>query len=1387
MTKNLFLGHPHGQMNVTSPAATDFVKYERIPVSYFNGLPSIDIPLYTLDYKDLHLPIHLSYYASGIQLNQYPTCVGLGWNLSAGGCITRVVNGIPDETCAKDVKDQIGTYIGPNPGYYYFSKTMDNDDWASEHSLINYIDLSNNTHINYDLQPDEFVVNAYGVSGSVYFYRDKNDNVKAKVKSNNGESFRVEPPVILKDQNDITFRGGPGEPLKAYRVYELFYEFTVIKNDGTKLIFGGDDSCIEFYTEKKYNGNLQYLKTWPSAWMLREVITPDGNRMTFEYMRNGSPIIISDVITDIARYSPDWEMMEPVSTAPDRGVSFIVQHPVYPWGISIDGGPEIDFAINKSVSLNTVGTKYEYYMETKGFSKNIEDHVCYQNGSNIDIPYAPHNYSQELTRMRVLYNGNVQHSFGFVYTGNKDERLKLQTVVVRGGNEMAENKYTFKYNALRLPAYNATVTDNWGYWNNKDYRRTDIENDFFGFRSSSEYYTKAEVLTEIQYPTGGNVKFDYELNDYSKVATQAPDFKILEQSGQAGGLRIKKMTYSTDTTSYIHSFEYKNEDGTSSGILSGIPVYVAKGGNYNKCYYSGWDGLVYMHIQGKLEQRYIMYSETYINSLGLTTGNYVTYSRVVESVGEKKPLVKEYRYTNHDNCPDTADFKMYTNIDNVSLDNKFTSRALMRGLLMNEIWYSDGKKVKEISQSYNGNPSRFDDYAKSIEPFTIPGVTFLPIILPFVRYTPYKILTFYPYVESRTETLYDPSGRTVMSSVTENFTYNGNLMPTRVTKNMSDGSIETQTTTYPDDYNTDILNQMTGRGMVSSPVESMVYVDGKVADGKLNEYKQENSIFFPGTTWKLRLTEGLDSTDFFHYNGTARDSRYVVESEVVKIDKIGNPLIVKDASGVPTSYKWGYSGAYPTAIVNNATNTYDEQTLWEPEIKSKIMELDPEPKDWMQNLQTYGFTTYETGDVKFDLIGALGYDWFVIGTLDDEPFGLVQMRSMLPLVEPWDEYSKKYTSTVTFRNVPKGYHAVNLHMDKVRTNSSMGNNEMGQLSIRYTGRKGSTESFGEDEFLYEDFESWTMAGTYPFGYQSDRCFVGAYDIYMNGVSGRKYVLDYRVYRDGKWYFVQKQMDGSTYTIDEGINPIDDVRVRPLDSSIETYSWYPLIGLRSRTDGGGATESYLYDICARLQAVRNNSNDLVQQYLYNYAGNSPQIYYPFYTNDAMSMSFTKSHCNGSDDMAVPVEYAVPAHKYRSYESKSDANRIAFDNLIANGQKYADENGICGPYIKIFIYNPTDEHLLLRYAYMGPIWGEYEDFQIPPGQKISNTGDVVQDYMPTVIYLKRRFYFSAVMMNSDKQYFAFMTSSGYNFRGQFPYLKEDYEPDTDMYIITGITRL
>lgn len=1106
------------QVNVASPAATEFVRCERIPVSYFNGLPSIDIPLYSLDYKDLHLPVHLSYNASGIRLNQYPTCVGSGWNLNAGGCITRVVNGIPDETTLSDVADQTGVSISgvSNPGYYFSAAQLCGEDWTSEESLAGYANYATNIPGGIDLQPDEFVINAYGVSGSVYFYRDETGNVKSKVRSNNGESFRVETPVLVHNPQNITFYGNSDTQLKAYRIHELFYSFTVVKNDGTKLIFGGDYNAIEFYTEKRIKSNVsssgtnQYMKTWPTSWMLKKVISPRGSEITFDYQRNGSPIIVSDVRTDVTTYSPGGAVGFFPSQDSDRGLSFIVQHPVYPKSISVDGCAEIRFFLSRSNSMGTVNSSQNYWIQYDAFSDHVSDGVSYnKTNATWRIPYSPHNYFMKLSSFSVAdTNGHKLRSIRFDYTDINSERMKLSAVSICGSTNITEQKYTFKYNNLKLPAYNATVTDNWGYWNNKNYRSAGVGDELFSFRTANETYAKAEILQELQYPTGGTVRLEYELNDYSKVTTQAPDFTIEARSGKAGGLRIKRLTYTTDTTSYVHSFEYKNEDGTSSGILSGIPVYVAEGGNYNKYDYSGWDGLVHFHYKANLKQQYRMVSETYVNALGLTSGNHVTYSRVIEKIGNESPLVKEYRYTNHEDWPDTADFSMYTNIDNVSLDNKFTSRALMRGLLTDEIWYSEGKKVKEVKQSYNSNPDRFEDYVRSVDQFSIPGVPGLLVALPFVRYAPYKILTFYPYLESRSETLYDPSGEKMISSVTDGFSYNGNLMPVRMTSNMSDGGVKTVTTTYPNNYgSSSILNQMNTRGMISSPVETVTYIDGKVTDARLVDYLNNNGIITPRKYWTLGLTEPLDSAMFTKYAVNVRDSRYVSEKDIINVDSSGNPLLVKSMDGTSVSCKWGYSSAYPTAVVSGAANTYKEHI---------------------------------TGDIS---------------SRADLPGGVSKNESR---------------------------------------------------SHSYTGGRGRGDSdlHGQDEFLYEDFESCSSDSTnimYPFGYHSDKCYVGQYQINLKGTSDRKYVLDYMVYRKRHWRYARVSLPSRSYTIDEGLDPIDNVRVYPEDSSIETYTWYPLIGLRSRTDGAGVTEVYTYDAFGRLQCVSDGQGNIKTKYDYNYGG------------------------------------------------------------------------------------------------------------------------------------------------------------------------------------------
>lgn len=63
---------------VFSPNAAELGKYGKIPVSYFNGLPNISIPLTELKAMNYTLPIYLTYHASGNKPDQHPGWVGLG-------------------------------------------------------------------------------------------------------------------------------------------------------------------------------------------------------------------------------------------------------------------------------------------------------------------------------------------------------------------------------------------------------------------------------------------------------------------------------------------------------------------------------------------------------------------------------------------------------------------------------------------------------------------------------------------------------------------------------------------------------------------------------------------------------------------------------------------------------------------------------------------------------------------------------------------------------------------------------------------------------------------------------------------------------------------------------------------------------------------------------------------------------------------------------------------------------------------------------------------------------------------------------------------------------------------------------------------------------------
>lgn len=73
------------------------MKFEETPVSNYNGIPDISIPIYGVE-GNLNFDISLKYHPLSIKHNEVAGDTGLGWSLFAGGTISRTIRGgYPDD------------------------------------------------------------------------------------------------------------------------------------------------------------------------------------------------------------------------------------------------------------------------------------------------------------------------------------------------------------------------------------------------------------------------------------------------------------------------------------------------------------------------------------------------------------------------------------------------------------------------------------------------------------------------------------------------------------------------------------------------------------------------------------------------------------------------------------------------------------------------------------------------------------------------------------------------------------------------------------------------------------------------------------------------------------------------------------------------------------------------------------------------------------------------------------------------------------------------------------------------------------------------------------------------------------------------------------------
>ena len=130
-----------------SPNGLAYGRYADVPVSQYTGTTEVTVPLATVTDNSLSVPVYLQYHTGGLPVGAPASSVGLGWNLNAGGMISRTVRGLADDI--------------PNKGYYF-----------QGHQIV-YPPLQKSVVWDLDPEPDVFTYSIPGYSGKFFFDKNK--------------------------------------------------------------------------------------------------------------------------------------------------------------------------------------------------------------------------------------------------------------------------------------------------------------------------------------------------------------------------------------------------------------------------------------------------------------------------------------------------------------------------------------------------------------------------------------------------------------------------------------------------------------------------------------------------------------------------------------------------------------------------------------------------------------------------------------------------------------------------------------------------------------------------------------------------------------------------------------------------------------------------------------------------------------------------------------------------------------------------------------------------------------------------------------------------------------------------------------------------------------
>jgi len=483
---------------IASPTAAGLGQYGSIPINMSTGVPGISIPITTVNAGNISLPVSLNYNASGIKVTEEPGPVGLGWSLNAGGVITRIVRGHPDEL------DE-----GPGPsarrGYY---ATLD--------SLVAFYTPTSQGGMNLERQEDflmETARNKFDTEPDVYFYNFSGKSGFFVLDGQDG--YVTFPDANLKLEHSATSNG--------------ISWFKITDEDGTIYRFFKTETTVRQQSDIESPfpdfplGSLQtFYGSYTSAWYLTHIEHPQQSHyVKFDYStveNTGAPqeyLSSTSFTHHIGYLNTNCDESGPISPSFSKAkVEDFVR---------LDHIKIVQPVISKVDTIVTINYLNDSNNQPLGY--RIE---------NIRV-----NYPDTGERKKLFYL-----NFDQFPGSNNDDYLLLEDIQeIRFPGNHWTSPYKFEYYSGwgTLFSRHSPRRDFLGYQTNRNADHLMGLYEPYGDNVSISYgvsrepnlnYTKTGVLKKITYPTGGSTTFDYELN----TANLGGD-----ANRPIGGLRVKEI------------------------------------------------------------------------------------------------------------------------------------------------------------------------------------------------------------------------------------------------------------------------------------------------------------------------------------------------------------------------------------------------------------------------------------------------------------------------------------------------------------------------------------------------------------------------------------------------------------------------------------------------------------------------------------------------------------------------------------------------------------------------------------------------------------------------------------------------------------------------------